>query len=305
MTKGTLPPWGPAWSGAALGTGGLATLSHLHGWGVVSALALILAAVLILSILAGWARHRVPPLRRVAMPAWALLGMSITTLGSAQTPLTHQWWLHAALVLIGAVICVSANIAYWPVLRSEPNFLSLFPVMSPVVPAVGLAQWAASETLPDVGASIVKAVGWALCVLAVAGAVPAFILVYRHMLPLGPPAPLAATCWIPLGIVGQSVVAVLTLGGPRAYGWVVLSLGVPLACWAAWRHWSSIPAWAPYNPTWWASTFPVATCGAGTYALSGGTGGLYAVSLALLFLLVAHWLLAVTRAASHLLQRRA
>ncbi|WPF67161.1 MULTISPECIES: tellurite resistance protein [unclassified Corynebacterium] len=301
MKKGNLPPLGPAWAGAALGTGGLATLSRLHGWNVVSALALILAAALILAILAGWARHRIPPLQRVAMPAWALLGMSITTVGTAQTALTHQWWLHAALVVLGAIICVSANISYWPVLRKEPNFLSLFPVMSPVVPAVGFAQWAASGELA--GASIARAVGWALCALAITGAIPAFILVYRRMLPLGPPAPLAATCWIPLGIVGQSVVAVLTLGGPRAYGWVVLGIGVPLACWAAWRHWSSIPQWAPYNPTWWASTFPVATCGAGAFVLSGGSGALHAVSLGLLCLLVVHWLLAASRAASHLLQR--
>ncbi|KQB85713.1 hypothetical protein [Corynebacterium lowii] len=289
MKKGNLPPWGPAWSGAALGTAGFAILGGLHGWTVISALLTLLAAGLVLSILAGWARHRIPPIERASLPAWAILGMAITAVGMAQTPLTHQWWLHAILAGLGAIICVGANLAYWPALRGELNFLSLFPVMSPVVPAVGMAQWAASGA-----GDVVKLIGWALCLLAIGGAIPAFILVYRRMLPLGPPAPLAATCWIPLGIVGQSVVAVLTLGGPRAYGWIVLGLGIPLALWAAWRHWSSLPQWAPYNPTWWASTFPVATCGAGAYAL-----GLHGASLALLYLLVIHWCIAAARALSH------
>ncbi|MCH6196131.1 hypothetical protein MHT86_01265 [Corynebacterium mastitidis] len=291
----TLPPWGPAWAGAALGTGGFATLSRLHGWDWLANALLLLAAALIVRIAAGWWRHRVPPLERAAAPAWALLGMAITTVGSAQTAVTHQWWLHGLLVVLGAAICLGANAAYWPVLRGEPTFLSLFPVMCPVVPAVGLAQWAEAG-MP--GAAGARALGWLLCALAVCGAVPAFVLVYRRMLPWGPPAPLAATCWIPLGIVGQSVVAVVTLGGPRAYGWAVLALGLPLALWAAWRHWGSLPGWAPYNPTWWASTFPVATCGTGAYALSGGQGWWAALSLGLLFLLAAHWCVAAVRAAS-------
>ena len=195
----------------------------------------------------------------------------------------------------GDVVGRKATLVFALLTMGIATFLSLFPVMCPVVPAVGLAQWAEAG-MP--GASGAKALGWLLCALAVCGAVPAFALVYRRMLPWGPPAPLAATCWIPLGIVGQSVVAVVTLGGPRAYGWAVLALGLPLALWAAWRHWGSLPGWAPYNPTWWASTFPVATCGAGAYALSGGQGWWAALSLGLLFLLAAHWCVAAVRAAS-------
>ncbi|WKS59801.1 hypothetical protein [Corynebacterium accolens] len=76
-----------------------------------------------------------------------------------------------------------------------------------------------------------------------------------------------------------------------------LSVGVPLSIYAIIKHWGTALSNTPmsYNPTWWASTFPVGTCCLGTQTLSTqpaalewGMRWMNTVSAALLILLLLH-----------------
>ena len=170
-----------------------------------------------------------------------------------------------------------------------------------------VAATASAQLAPHVGewGSIVHGIGVACFVLAWVTAVPTFAFVYARTFPIIP-AQFATTAWIPLGLVGQSTVAAQLLAGDQwhfratVYGLVILSVGIPLAGYAIIKHWGtalgSTPM--PYNPTWWASTFPVGTCCLGTHTLAEKStnstllvwdlGWMDTLSAALLALLLLH-----------------
>ena len=90
------------------------------------------------------------------------------------------------------------------------------------------------------------------------------------------------------------------------YGVAMLGLGIPLAIYAISKHWGAALGSTPmsYNPTWWASTFPVGTCCLGTHTLSTqpaalalGMGWMDTISAALLVLLLVHVMWATIGAA--------
>lgn len=81
------------------------------------------------------------------------------------------------------------------------------------------------------------------------------------------------------------------------YGIAMLSVGIPLAVYALIKHWGAALGGTPmsYNPTWWASTFPVGTCCLGTHilstqpaALAWGMSWMNGISAALLVMLLVH-----------------
>jgi tellurite resistance protein TehA-like permease len=315
-TTPALPPPGPAWAGALMGTSITASMAGVHlgtpTGGVVTALA---GAVLL--VLATGGRSWLT----TDLPAWSMVTMGVLALGSAADTALGFAGIHRVTWVAGTLASV---IVYVPqavalVRGTLPRtFPATLPLVTPMVAATNAAQL--GHPLPGV-----------LCFAAsLAAGAPAFVLVY---LASGrrPASPAVATTWIPLGIVGQSSAAALLLSGGtaladagRVYATVMLCLGVPAAAWALRTHWGTLLRTAPavsvatYGPAWWSATFPVGTCSLGTHqlAVSTGAGWLDAVSATLLAVLVLHVTLAtagllaalgqryVTRTGEWSLQRR-
>lgn len=276
------------------------TLGHLP-----AELMLGVATLLALALTVGFLRHRNPGFHSSAMPAWGMASMGILALGSAYSLIFSSWSVHTFCwtvgTVLGAITCVKF-FRYLFVSRPAPAFTCGLPLVAPMVAATASAQLA-----PHVGewGSTVHGIGVACFALAWVTAVPTFAFIYARTFPIIP-AQFATTAWIPLGLVGQSTVAAQLLAGNQwhfratVYGLVILSVGIPLAGYAIVEHWGtalgSTPM--PYNPTWWASTFPVGTCCLGTHTLAEKStnstlpvwdlGWMDTLSAALLALLLLH-----------------
>lgn len=308
-SKPDLPPLGPGWAGAVMGLGITASLMDIHLSSTLghlpAELMLGVATLLALALTVGFLRHRNPGFHSSAMPAWGMASMGILALGSAYSLIFGAWPVHAFCwavgTVLGAITCVKF-IRYLFVSRPAPAFTWGLPLVAPMVAATASAQLA-----PHAGAwgSAVHGIGVACFALAWVTAVPTFAFVYARTFPTIP-TQFATTAWIPLGLVGQSTVAAQLLAGEQwhframVYGIVMLSVGIPLACYAICQHWGTALGGAPmpYNPTWWASTFPVGTCCLGTHTLAEKStnsallawdlGWMDTISAALLVLLLLH-----------------
>lgn len=276
------------------------TLGHLP-----AELMLGVATLLALALTVGFLRHRNPGFHSSVMPAWGMVSMGILALGSAYSLIFSAWPVHtfcwAVGTVLGAITCVKF-FRYLFVSRPAPAFTWGLPLVAPMVAATASAQLA-----PHAGAwgSAVHGIGVACFALAWVTAVPTFAFVYARTFPTIP-TQFATTAWIPLGLVGQSTVAAQLLAGDQwhfratVYGLVILSVGIPLAGYAIIKHWGTALGSAPmpYNPTWWASTFPVGTCCLGTHTLAEKStdstllvwdlGWMDTLSAALLALLLLH-----------------
>lgn len=308
-----LPPLGPAWAGSLMGLSISSTLINIHLTPVVgrlpAAFMLGIATSLALALLIGFLRNRVPGFHSTVMPSWGMASMGILALGSAYSGVFTAWTIHALCWGVGTVLGVVTCLRFLHFLivtrPSGPAFTWGLPLVAPMVAATSSAQ-----LTPHAGewASVVHGIGVACFVLAWTTAIPTFVFVYLRTFPKLPTS-FAATAWIPLGLVGQSTAGAQLLAGDKlldgdqwhlraaVYGAAMLSLGVPLAVYAVTKHWGAVLGSTPmsYNPSWWASTFPVGTCCLGTHALS--TQGtrlswnvewLDTVSAALLILLLVH-----------------
>ncbi|WP_034985780.1 tellurite resistance protein [Corynebacterium jeikeium] len=308
-SKPDLPPLGPGWAGAVMGLGITASLMDIHLSSTLghlpAELMLGAATLLALALTVGFHRHRNPGFHSSAMPAWGMASMGILALGSAYSLIFGAWLVHAFCwavgTVLGAITCVKF-IRYLFVSRPAPAFTWGLPLVAPMVAATASAQLA-----PHAGAwsSAVHGIGVACFALAWVTAVPTFAFVYARTFPTIP-TQFATTAWIPLGLVGQSTVAAQLLAGDQwhfratVYGLVILSVGIPLAGYAIIKHWGTALGSAPmpYNPTWWASTFPVGTCCLGTHTLAEKStnstllvwdlGWMDTLSAALLALLLLH-----------------
>jgi tellurite resistance protein TehA-like permease len=285
-----LPAPGAAWGGSVMGlsiTGSLLA-TRLPGAGAAAGTAVTaVAAVVLVVLLAGAVRAP----RFDDIPGWSMMTMGLLALGSAADTTLGWAGVHVVTWITGSVAAVIVfTVQGLRFLRGRVPalFPGVLPMVAPMVAATNAAQL--GHPLP----------GTVLFLLSLVTALPAFVRVYAGA--GRRPAPdLAATTWIPLGVVGQSSAAALLLtdGGPLGVGYaaVMLGLGVPAAGWALGHHWVALlrPDRPPFNPSWWAATFPVGTCSLGTHTLAGATGLTWpdAVSAGLLALLCLHVLLAV------------
>lgn len=293
-----LPGPGAAWGGTVMGLSVTASLLGVHVDTGVGAVVAAVAAVVLTVLVAGAVRTP----RFDDVPAWSMMTMGLLALGSAAD--TNLGWAGAhvttwvvgsvAAVVVFAVQCVRMARGEVPAV-----FPGVLPLVTPMVAATNAAQL--GHPVPGV----------VFFLASLVTALPAFVRVY---LAEGrrPAAEAAATTWIPLGAVGQSSAAALLLtdGGTVGvvYTVVVLCLGVPAGVWAVVNHWgallhlSRLPA---ANPSWWAATFPVGTCGLGmhTLAVATGRGRIDVVSAVLLALLCVHVVLATAGVAYRLVRR--
>lgn len=301
-----LPPPGPAWFPAVMGTGILASLLATTGdaAGVAPRALLALGWALALTLAAGWVRHclRHPGaagasvLDPTQVPAWGTVSMGVLSLGAATLAVLPgvdpalagaAVGLDAAAWLAGTALGLATTLRFAALLLATPTRRALgpptpawgLPVVPPMVSATvgaGLAPHLPPGTRP---AMLLVAVGCFLLALALGVAV--FALSYLHHALVEPlPMTLAVATWIPLGIVGQSTaaaVAIATLApglraAATAYGVVMLVVAVPVVAHAARSTARGLRARIPFTPGWWALTFPVGTLALGSHLLGRATG---------------------------------
>lgn len=290
-----------------MGIGITASLAHIHATTIAgpwpARVLLLMAAAIAGLFTASWLRHRNPGFFAKDMPAWGMVAMGVLALGGAASGIAGWWAVHAACWATGSVLGVITCLRFLLLLLSRHRPGAAFtwglPLVAPMVTATSSAQL--MHHAGDFGGAIHV---WGVLNFALAWvtAVPTFAVAYAKTFP-NVPRNFTATAWIPLGLVGQSTAAAQLLAGEHwhtraaLYGFTMLSVGIPLGIYALKHHWGAAfgsPRMA-YNPTWWASTFPVGTLCLGTHTLATQAsltrwhlGWLDHVSQALFVLLVLH-----------------
>ncbi|MDX2356754.1 C4-dicarboxylate ABC transporter [Dietzia sp. PP-33] len=327
-----VPGPGPAWFGAVMGTGILATLLQLHaGHLAVFALAapvfLGLAWALLVGLGAGFLRSIVRD-RTVwsrsagdaaALPLWGLVSMGLLSVGSATFTVvealapdlrTIALGVEAALWVAGTVLGLATAVGFthWLISRRPDHPLPTWalPMVPPMVTAT-VAGLLAGQVDPGPLRTALVAVG-AICfvgALVLGGGVIA--VAFHHAWRRTPiPVALSPSTWIPLGIMGQSTAAAQVLTGPslsqaaRLYGVVALSAGAVFGAFAVVSTARGLRARMPFNPGWWAMTFPLGTCALGAHYL-----GWEVVSLATVLALCGTWSLCAAASVHAVLGHRA
>lgn len=273
-----------------MGTSIVATLAHIHGFGVVSCVCAAMAVGILVFVTAGWLRNRNPAFAQKYMAPWGMYSMGIMACGSALTAVTGNhvwqlgsWWIGAPL---GLVVCLNQLRKF----SGEPTFQWALALVAPMVAATSAGQ---------LGYRVVGLVAFCLAFFT---ALPVFARVYVALArgTASISSTLGGTAWIPLGIVGQSTAAAQVLFPTKLavlYGAVMLSVGVAPALVAAFHFGRSVFTWAGYSPGWWGATFPVGTVCLGLHLLAATSGRdwLDTLSLSAFVLLSVHWMLCVTR----------
>ncbi|WP_206680880.1 C4-dicarboxylate ABC transporter [Dietzia sp. E1] len=311
-----VPGPGPAWFGAVMGTGGLATLLQLHsvrvpGFSPAAVVMLIAGWVLLVGLGAGFARSvaRDPDMwtssvRDAAMlPLWGMVSMGLLAVGSATFIVVEahapmlSWIafgvdvaLWAAGTVLGLATAVGFAVWLFATRPDHPLPTWALPMVPPMVSAT-----AGGVIVRQFESDVVRVLLSAACVfcfvlaLALGGAV--IVMAYHHAWFRAPvPVVLSTSTWIPLGIVGQSTAAAQVLSGPalasvaRAYGATVLVAGAGLGAFAVLTTVRGLLARMPFTPGWWAMTYPLSTCGLGAHYL-----GWHAASLLTVAVLIVIW----------------
>ncbi|MFT4086217.1 MAG: TDT family transporter [Gordonia sp. (in: high G+C Gram-positive bacteria)] len=234
-------PAGPAWWGAVMGTGIVATLTELHAGHHAAGADLarffvIVAWLLMLGLTAGFIARIVrdrsvwrESVSGVGAFAWGMVSMGVTSVGAATSAVVPAWYaplartawlLDAALWTLGAVVGIASTagfVAY--ILRRNPDGPR---------PAWGLAVVAPMVTAtcgaPFVGQIDSDAASFALCAFLVCCfatslvlGVVVFAVAYAHHFRVDPlPVAAAPSSWIPLGVVGQSTAAAQAISAQSA-----------------------------------------------------------------------------------------
>lgn len=273
MALQQLPPPGPAWAGSLMGTAIFASLCHTHGLEVVAWAALFFSLGVLVVLVTGWLRYRVPGWDSGAMAPWGMVAMGVMSLGSASTAIVGDpvwqhagWWIGAPLAW---AVCVT-QLRQFP---GEPTFQWGLALVAPMV---------AATTAGQLDGRFYHAAGVASFFLTLCTAIPVFAYCYNEGFHgrLNVPDRLGGTTWIPLGV------------GPVLF--------------AGQRFARSVLRWAEYGPGWWGATFPVGALSLGAHVLSTSTGWVWldVVSQALLGLTALHIVLCVARFSQWVAQDR-
>jgi tellurite resistance protein TehA-like permease len=305
----TLPSAGPAWFGAVMGTGILATLTQTLVPGSWAALALLVVGwVLLVGLSGGFAVRSVrspgtltASLRAAQLPLWGMVAMGLLSLGAATATVLPPWVpalsgvavvVDGALWVAGTLLGLGTAVGFTAVLiraeASTPTTVWGLAVVPPMVSAtVGAGLLPHLTPSLQVAMLVVTVTCFALS-LTLGGVI--FALAYHHHWRVaGLPIAASTTSWIPLGVVGQSTaaaqamavaaapllpapVAAAVQGLANDYGVLMLSIGVPLAGWAVVMTIRGFRHRMPFVPGWWSLTFPIGTLALGRHLLGAGTG---------------------------------
>ena len=305
-----------------MGTGILSTLlghrTQALPWLIVPAAGLLLIGFVLLifltvGMIAHWNRVDHPTnndIRHLPTvdPAWGQVSMGYLSIGSATLTVCPQIGLGAAAVpvdtalwWIGTIIGLTTSFAFvsHAMLRQlgEPRPAWGLAAVGPMVSATTGATLLMSYH--SAGLQFTMLTLSFLCfVSALVNAIAIFTLAYLTHAQIGRiPIALAITSWIPLGVVGQSIAAAVSIEKaselflvptfyPYAvsitedYGLVMNLIAIPVVGFAIRETIKGFKNNIPFSPTWWALTFPI-----GTLALGGELlGGLLGVQNSLLAL---------------------
>lgn len=307
-------PMEPAWWGAVMGTGIVATLTQLHSGdtsvGAELARAFLTAGwILMLSFTAVFIIRciRNPEVWRtsisgVAAATWGMVSMGILAVGAATAAVAPQWaptaisaaWgVDEGLWILGTVVGLLSTFGFTRMLirrrPGSPRPAWGLAIVPPMVSATCGAPFVERVESPPAALTLLLfLVACFACSLTLG--VVIFSAAYHHHLRVDPiPVAVAASSWIPLGVVGQSTAAAQAIAGQAArfmppeaaqstrfvanvYGCTMLALAVPLVAFAVYTTIRGAVNRMPFSPGWWALTFPIGTLSLGALALSEGTG---------------------------------
>lgn len=328
-----VPPAGPGWFGAVMGTGILANLMITVGdLRLPAAVLLVIGWVALIGLTFGFL-HRSRRDLQVFLTSltdvgqctgWGMVSMGYLAVGSATPVVFKAWNASPAVVaaawhvdfvmwLIGAMIGIAGAFGFAVVIvskrLSEPRPVWGLPLVAPMVASTtGAAQ------IPQFSSTAAGV--WMLMIttacffLALVLASVVFFLAYMHAWRRSPlPTVALPSMWIPLGIVGQSTAAAHVIAASAAevaqpharehiatiattYGCVMMLIGLPMIIAAFVVSYRGLASTMPFQPGWWALTFPVGTLSLGTHYLGERLGFFTAVSVFFLALLTVHWLIA-------------
>ncbi|WP_071568149.1 hypothetical protein [Corynebacterium sp. NML140438] len=296
-TSYNLPPAGPAWGGSLMGTSLVATLLVISGLDPLAWVVACIGVAILVALVVGFIIYRTPRFRQDTMAPWAMTFIGIMSLGTAWTNLTDNLTFILVGFWIGAPACLAVYANQLRGFQGQPNFAWGLALVGPI-----MASNTAATTHVKGGGDLYWVLGVCCMVASISAAYPLFARVYvaawRRKVDLS--GPNAATAWIPLGVVGQTVSAVDLLFGKDAeliVGTVLLIAAIPMIAFAMWHFYPAVAHWARYSPAWWASTFPTGTISVGSHHLAEvwNLEWLTIIATALPALLVLHWLLCVTR----------
>lgn len=305
----TLPPAGPAWYGAVMGTGILATLTQTLAPGSWAARALLVIGWLLLAgLTVGFAVRTVrspgafaASIRVGQLPLWGMVSMGVLSIGSATATVLPSWvpalagpavLADGVLWIAGTALGLATAIGFTVLLvrsgAGTPSTVWGLAVVPPMVSAtVGAGLVPHLTTTLQVAMLLVTCTCFALS-LTLGGVI--FAVAYHHHWRIaGLAIGASTTAWIPLGVVGQSTAAaqaMATQAGPMLpasaagalqglandYGVLMLGLGVPLAGWAVAMTIRGFRHHMPFIPGWWSLTFPIGTLALGSHLLGVGSG---------------------------------
>lgn len=272
----------------------------------------------------------------VGSSAWGMVAMGILSVGSATGTVLPTWspalagtaWTaDRTLWVLGTIIGFLSTFGFAVgLLRHRPAGprpawgLAIVP---PMVSATSGAPFVAQASSPLVAMGLLTfLVACFVCSLTLG--IVIFSAAYHHHLRIDPiPIPLSISSWIPLGVVGQSTAAAQAIAtqGVRflapefapsahaianAYGYVMLSVAVPLVALAISVTVHGIRNGMPFSPGWWALTFPIGTLSLGAFNLSKGSrlGGYATASTVTWIVLLGTWTLCVTASLRPLILQR-
>lgn len=236
-----LPPLGPAWYPAAMGTGILGTLLQtLAGrlpWGHLASVVLLGICWLVLVVLTGGFVRRILRDRRAftatvrdaaTVPMWGTVAMGLLAVGSCTATVVPAWWpglartawtVDGALWVLGTVIGLLAALGFGARLVGSdcgaPTTVWGLAVVGPMVSATTGAGLVPHLAGPGRVWLLLVAVGCFFLSLCVGTIV--FAVAYHHHWRIAPIALAAApSAWIPLGMVGQSTAAAQSIAAQAA-----------------------------------------------------------------------------------------
>ncbi len=308
-TPVALPPAGPAWYGAVMGTGILATLTQTLAPGsALAPVVLVIGWALLLGLTGALLVRLVrspgtltASVRPGQLPLWGMVAMGLLSVGAATAtvlPASRPVLagagvpIDAGLWILGTLLGLATTIGFTTVLvrgrAGAPSTVWGLAVVPPMVSAtVGAGLVGHLPPTLQVAMLLVCVACFALS-LTLGGVIFA-IAYHHHWRVAGLPIAASATAWIPLGVVGQSTAAAQVMAGAAVtllpapvagvvqrfaddYGLLMLSLGVPLAGWAVVMTFRGFRRRMPFVPGWWSLTFPIGTLALGSHLLGVGTG---------------------------------
>ena len=225
-------------------------------------------------------------------PAWGQVSMCYLSIGSATLTVAPQlgmvglavpvdtvlWWVGTIIGLTTSFVFIShAMLRQLGEPRPVWGLAAVAPMVSATTGAILLRHYNSTALQ-----FTMLTLSFLCFISALVSALAIFVLAYLTHAEMGPiPTTFAITTWIPLGVVGQSTAAAVSIEKAselflmpayvpyaitvaEVYGLAMFVLAIPVVIFAAHETYNAFKNNIAFTPTWWSLTFPI-----GTLALGG------------------------------------